>query len=324
MRAARSSDVALRCRRFRNRKIPLMTRIWVPISSRDWGASTVAVIALWVVSTTRATSAGGLRSGCSSTSFRWIDRATNTSPVRAALAPPSMRKKFCHGAGSFGYGIRFLEEAAPNAERGHDPDDDKDRDPEIRRESRAELGAPPVLAGEQPEPDQDDEGDDVLLGRARVEDPAHDPRDHGEAVVGNDLDAAVGHAGSVRDPGPPSSARRYVVIAPRPLTSTCRSSTANRPSSNDRVDSASWIRPGTPEDSIRAAVFTVAPQRTNTIRRVPMITPTTAPLARPIRICRSSPLASRQEATSSSMARAKATAASAWSARASGAPAAAM
>src|SRR5260221_6559859 len=204
-----------------------------------------------------------------------------------------------------------LEEVPPNRERGHDPDDHEDADPEIRRQVAGDQRALPILARHEPETDEHHEGDDVLRRRSRVEHSADDARDNGEPVVERDLHAAIGHRRSVPDPGPSSSPRRYVVIGPRPLTSTWRASTAYRPSSSARVDSASWIRPGTTDDSIPAAVFTVSPQRSNTIRRWPMTPPTTAPLASPTRTCSARSFASRHDATSPSMALANVRAASA-------------
>ncbi|MCA9719654.1 MAG: PAS domain-containing protein, partial [Myxococcales bacterium] len=53
-----------------------------------------------------------------------------------------------------------------------------------------------------------------------------------------------------------------VAIAPLPLTSIApRASSWKRPSSSAAVAALIWIRPGSPCDSIRAAVFTVSPQR---------------------------------------------------------------
>jgi hypothetical protein len=52
-----------------------------------------------------------------------------------------------------------------------------------------------------------------------------------------------------------------------------RSSNRLRLSRSARVEPARWIRPGTPEDSIRAAMLTVSPHRSNTIRHWPMTPP---------------------------------------------------
>jgi hypothetical protein len=55
---------------------------------------------------------------------------------------------------------------------------------------------------------------------------------------------------------------RYVVIRPLPLTSICgRCSRSNTSFSLSNVASVTWIRPGTPVDSMRLAVFTVSPHR---------------------------------------------------------------
>jgi tetratricopeptide (TPR) repeat protein len=69
-------------------------------------------------------------------------------------------------------------------------------------------------------------------------------------------------------------------MRPSPLTSTGpRSSNVQESRSNSLVDCATWIRPGTPEDSMREATFTVSPHRSNRIRFWPITPPTTDPSA---------------------------------------------